>query len=683
MNTLRNLRGLIAVVLFFSGGFAHAGSVLSWPGSGGCGGTLQACIDIAPIGATIDLVPTAAIAENLSFGKSLTLRGRGAARTQFADGRRINVSSTGSADLVLRLQDLGFENGRIEVNHGSSGRAQVEISGLRMRANRASEHSGIIVELGSSSSTLVHEVLIENNDVELIAPTLFDAGIELRVFGSGRRAVFDVRHNRIRAGAAGDGIGLQFDVAGGADVDVIAHANEIQGAFSRALRVSEGRFSSTASTLRADVVSNALVGSGNFRGGGLDVVTNNGTIELEAINNTIVFGNGLVITRWGGTGGTPTGQVSGGIFNNLIAYTRFGLQNAPSTGGAATVDWNLKWQNNPPGVHTAGANDISVEPQLRSLLAPRLSTASPARNAGNGFALLRAPADLILHDADGLRRLVGAVDIGAFEFGHRALLRRKQTAANVPEFPLVDAELDLDANRRIFATSHYFAGGPTNAHPVTVNFFDQWFITNSNGQTMLQNAAFNVFAPLGTSTNGVFQHLTSGTNTLDGASVIDWVNLNSTPDAFVLATQATPFGIPLHTGPVVLSYLGNRWNLVSADGSNLRTNTRWNLYQQAPSPQAFRHEVRADNRSGSTGSLISHPRLDGVACAQIQVTPLSNGSAAGSILDVDYDPSTQRHRLNSLNGNLPLGSVYHVLVLPEQIEDCAGGALFRDGFDGV
>jgi hypothetical protein len=314
MKTLTNLHGLIVVVLCLSGGVAHAGAVFSWPGSGGCSGTLQACIDTAPAGAAIDLVPTVAIAENLSFSKSLTLRGRGAARAQFADGRRITVNSTGSADLVLRLQDLGFENGRVQVNHGSSGRAQVELSGLRMRANRGSEHSGIIVDLGSGASAVVHEVLIENNDVEVVAPTLFDAGIELRVFGSGRRALFDVRHNRVRAGAAGEGIGLEFDVAGGADVDVVAYANEIQGAFSRALRVSEGRFSSTASTLRADVVSNALAGGGNFRGGGLDVVTNNGTIELEAINNTIVFGNGLVITRWGGTGGTPTGQVIGGIF---------------------------------------------------------------------------------------------------------------------------------------------------------------------------------------------------------------------------------------------------------------------------------------------------------------------------------------------------------------------------------
>lgn len=663
---------------------ARAGSlVLGWPGTGACAGTLQACIDSAPVDATVDLVPTAAIDENISIVRSLTLRGRSASRTEFAAGRGISVNTSGGSDLTLRLQDLGLSDARIQIDHFATGAANILLSGLRMRASRGAAQGAIRVNLlASSTGKFVHEVRIENNDLELVAPGSFDAGIELALFGASRRALFELRHNRIRAAAAGQGQGVFIDVAGGASADVIVHANEIQGAFGRALRISEGRFSGTASTLRADVISNALIGGGNFIGGGLDVITNNGSIELEAINNTIVFGNGLVISRWGGTGGTPVGQVTGGIFNNLIANTRFGLQNTPSAGGNATVDWNLKWQNNPAGLHTAGANDLSVDPQLRSMLAPRLTASSPARNAGNGFALLRVPAALQSHDADGLRRLVNAIDIGAFEFGHRALLRQKPTAAVSPQFPIVDTELDLDSSRRIFLTRNFGAGPVTNNAPVGVSFFDQWFITNLGGQNMAQNVAFNLFAPIGTSTNGVFQHVASGTNTLDSSSVIDWSPINDQPGRFLLATQATPFGTPFHPGPVVLSYVGNRWNLITADGSNLVTSTRWNLYSQLPSPQAFVHEVRADNRNGSTGSLISHPRLDSVACAQIQVMPLANGSAAGSIVDVEYLPTLGRHQLFSNNGALPLGARFNVLILPEQIEDCAGGGLFRDGFDG-
>ena len=683
--SISRLHVLAALALALGGvDAARAGSpILSWPGAGACAGTLQACIDSAPVDATLDLVPSAAIDENISIARSLTLRGRSAARTEFAVGRGISVTTSGSLALTLRLQDLGFSSGRIRIDHGATGPADIVLSGLRMRARNGVMQGAIAVNLlANSTEKFVHSVRIENNDLELVAPSSFDAGIELALFGASRRALFELRHNRIRAGAAGQGPGVFIDVAGGANADVIAHANEIQGAFGRALRISEGRFSGTASTLRADVVSNALIGGGNFTGGGLDVITNNGSIELEAINNTIVFGSGLVISRWGGTGGTPVGQVTGGIFNNLIANTRFGLQNTPSAGGNATADWNLKWQNNPPGLHTAGANDLSVDPQLRSMLAPRLSAGSPARNAGNGFALLRVPAALQSHDADGLRRLVNAIDIGAFEFGHRALLRQKPTTAASPQFPIVDAELDLDSSRRIFLTRNFGAGPVTNNAPVGVSFFDQWFITNLGGQNMAQGVAFNLFAPIGTSTNGVFQHVASGSNTLDGSSVIDWSPINGQPDRILLATQATPFGTPFHPGPVVLSYVGSHWNLVTADGSNLVTNTRWNLYSQTPSPQAFVHEVRADNRNGGSGSLIGHPRLDGVACAQIQVMPLAGSSAAGSVVDVEYLPTLGRHQLFSNNGALPLGARFHVLILPEQIEDCAGGALFRDGFDG-
>lgn len=674
------LRGLLALGLSLASGLAQSGVLLTWPGSGACAGSLQACVDSAPATATISLVPTAPIDENLSIIRSLALRGRSAGRASFANGRHITVGSSGSADLVLRLEDLGLENGRIQVTHASSGRAEIQLSGLRMRANAGGVQSGIIVNLGSGANPNIHEVVIENSDLQLVAPTSFDAGIQLSVSGSGRRAKFDLRHNRIRAGVPGQGLGVEIDVADGADIDVLVHANEIQGAFSRALRISEGRFSTIGSTVRADVVSNALIGSGDFQGGGLDVITKNGSIELEAINNSIVFGNGLVLTHWGGAG-TPTGQVTGGIYNNLIAYTRFGLQNTASLGGNATADWNLKWQNNPAGAHTPGPNDISADPLLRSPLAPRLTSTSPARNTGNGFSLLRVPAELTYHDGDGLRRIVNLVDIGAFEFGHRALFRRKPTAAATPEFALVDAELDLDSSRRIFLTRNFGAGPVANVAPVGVSFFDQWFITNLNGQAMAQNVAFNLFAPLGTSTNGVFQHTASGGNTLDGTSLIDWSTINDDPDRFLLATQATAFGTPFHPGPVVLRYIGNRWNLVTADGSNLQTNTRWNLYAQKPSPQAFVHVVTPENRSGSSASLIGHARIDGVACAQIQVMPLAHGGAAGSIVDVEYMPALGRHRLYSNNGNLPLGAAFNVLVIPEQIEDCASGALFRDGFD--
>ena len=55
------LRGLLALGLSLASGLAQSGVLLTWPGSGACAASLQACVDSAPATATIDLVPTALI----------------------------------------------------------------------------------------------------------------------------------------------------------------------------------------------------------------------------------------------------------------------------------------------------------------------------------------------------------------------------------------------------------------------------------------------------------------------------------------------------------------------------------------------------------------------------------------------------------------------------------------------
>jgi hypothetical protein len=286
-------------------------------------------------------------------------------------------------------------------------------------------------------------------------------------------------------------------------------------------------------------------------------------------------------------------------------------------------------------------------------------------------------------DADGLRRIVSAVDIGAYEYGHRAFSERKTSSAAVPETPVTDAEVRFDAARRLFVTQNFRAGNVANPRPVGVSYFDEWFIANSNGAAMPQNAHFNLFAPLGSSANGVFQHQATGTNTLDDVSQIDWSTINGDPGWIVLATQATPFGIAFETSPTALDYSGTRWQLRTADAGPFNTNTRWNLYAQRPSPQAFVHTVAASNQPVSVNSTyLDHPLLNDTPCAQVQVSALVRSSVAGTVFDLDYDSGRRQHRIFSSNGALPIGARYHVLINPGQIDECVGGPLFRDGFEG-
>lgn len=667
-----------SVLIFTLAPRANAGDpVFVWPGSGGCSGTLQACIDSASIGAIVEVNSDGVIDESLSFPNSRTLRAAAGRRPSLAAGRGISGSFSGVSAASVTVQGMRLSDARIQLSHSGTGLARFEVSDCYLSSSSGQVAAGIRIEFNQATSAS-RTVLVARNQLQVGAPSLFDAGIDVRV--SAGPATLDVRHNRVRAKGDTNGTGIIIETESGANVNADVFANEVSGAFNTAMSITEGRFSSTGSNFTARVVSNSLVGGGNQRGGGLNVAVGNGGIDLTALNNTVVFGRGITISRWGGA--PRTGEVTGVLQNNLIAYTQFGLQNSPSLGSTASNDYNLKFDNNPAGSHTPGANDLSSNPQLRSLLAPRLTSGSPAINAGNGLALLFA-APLADTDADGLRRIVEVVDIGAYEFGHHAFLTRKTSGAAVPEAPVIDSDVGFDSGRRLFATRNFELSSSANPHPVGVSFFDQWFVVNSDSATMPQNSATNVFAPRGTSGTGVFQHQATGANTLDSGSLIDWSRINGDPNWIVLLTQATPFGAPYNASPTVLNYAGTRWNIVTANGSNLTTNTRWNLYSQRPSPQAFVHTVSAANQPiSSLSTEIDHPLLNGTACAQFQATALARGSANGSLFDTEYDDTRGRHRLFSNNGAIPIGAQYHVVVLPAQIDECTGGPLFLDGFEG-
>jgi len=667
------------LLLFTLAPRAEAGDpVFIWPGSGVCAGTLQACIDSASAGAIVEVNSDAVIDENLVLPNSRTLRATEGRRPRLAAGRGITGSFSGVSAVTVVVKGMSLSDARVQLSHSGTGTASFEVSDSYFSSSSGQVGAGIDIDFSQAGSAS-RGALIARNQMQVGAPGLFDAGIGVQV--SGGSATLDIRHNRIRAKGDTAGDGLSVEASGGAVVSADIFANEISGAFSSAMRVAEGRFSTTGATLTARIVSNSLVGGGNQRGGGLSLVVGDGEIAGTVLNNTVVFGRGIVINRWGGIG-PRTGVVSGQIQNNLIAYTQFGLQNSPTVGGTASNDYNLKFANNPSGLHTAGANDLSVNPQLRSLLAPRLTAGSPAIDAGNSFALSLA-LQLADTDGDGLRRIIGTVDIGAYEFGHRALLARKTANSAAPEAPVIDIDVSFDSGRRLFATRNFELSGLINPHPVGVSFFDQWFVVNSNNATMPQNSATNVFAPLGSANTGVFQHLANGSNTLDNGTLVDWSRINGDPSWIILLTQATPFGAPFNTSPTVLDYAGTRWNIVTANGSNLTINTRWNLYSQRSSPQAFVHTVTSRNQPGSPSiTELDHPLLNSAACAQFQVTALARDGVGGSLVDTEYVQARGRHRLFSNNGSIPLGARYNVLVLPAQIDECTGGPLFLDGFEG-
>jgi len=665
-----------------------AGTVGVWPGSGSCSTTLQACINAQGAGGAVEINTETPIAENIALPFQISLRPYRAWITpEFASGFGISGNFPGPfpSPVTINISGVKLTNAKVTLNASSSADVFLDVSRMQF-VSMGSTAAGIDVNLSGTGN---QSVRISENQLDVVAPSLVDAAIGVEVFGASMSTAVEISYNEIRASQPGDGWGIHGMAGGGSTSEFRIFANKVNGDFARnSISVTEGMFSSTPSSVDAWVFGNMLTG-GEEEFGGLSFTTAYGSIVARAVNNTITHARGLTITHWGGLTPEADGTTSGWIYNNLIAFNRFGLQNMVDAGGTASNDYNLLWQNTSAGLHTPGAHDVNANPQLDSQFRPRLSAASPARDTGDGFIHLFQGGGLPFVDGDGLRRLAGsAVDIGASEYGHDFALSRDSTSGTHSSFALGISRWNDNAAQRLFATQNFRVGGTSISVPINIDYFDQWFASTANGSNLPSGAsrlAVNVFAPYATtSSQGVFQHIANGSNTLDEGTQIDWSIINNDADAFVLFQQSTPFGLTVTPDPVSLAYQGTRWNLVTSTGIPFvfgASGTYWNLYSQARSAQAF--TVTADvTNSDSSQIFLDHPLLNNQPCAQIQVTRLAGFSTAGRVIDTDYEATVGRHIIYSDLGGMANGVSYNVLVLPPQIDQCSGEfPLFVDGFE--
>lgn len=665
-----------------------AGTVGVWPGSGSCSTTLQACINVQGAGGAVEINTETPIAENIVLPFQISLRPYRAWITpEFASGFGISGNFPGPfpSPVTINISGIKLTNAKVTLNASSSADVFLDVSRMQF-VSMGSTAAGIDVNLSGTGN---QSVRISENQLDVVAPSLADAAIGVEVFGASTSTAVEISYNEIRASQPGDGWGIHGMAGGGSTSEFRIFANKVNGDFARnSISVTEGMFSSTPSSVDAWVFGNMLTG-GEEEFGGLSFTTAYGSIVARAVNNTITHARGLTITHWGGLTPEADGTTSGWIYNNLIAFNRFGLQNMVDAGGTASNDYNLLWQNTSAGLHTPGAHDVNANPQLDSQFRPRLSATSPARDAGDSFVHLFQGGGLPFVDGDGLRRLAGsAVDIGASEYGHDFALSRDSASGTHSSFALGISRWDSSSAQRLFATQNFKAGGSAVSAPLNLAYFDQWFAATANGSNLpfaAVRVAVNLFAPYSTSTSqGVFQHLANGGNTLDEVSQINWSTINGNADAFVLFQQSTAFGLTFTPDPVVLSYDGTRWNLVTAAGVPFNygsSGTSWNLYSQPRSAQAFTVTASAAN-ADTNRIVLDHPLLNEQPCAQVQVSRLAGLGSSAAVFDVDYDASVGRHVIFSDLGAMANGVRYNVLVLPPQIDQCSGEfPLFVDGFE--
>ena len=655
-------------------------AILTWPGPAPCAGTLQACIDAATAGDNILIATNVAIAENLTLSKSLVLEPSAGFAPRLAPGFGISGASSGGAVYGVAVRRLALTDARVDLTHAGSGSADIEIRGLTITSTNTTTPAGIRVSASLSGTAGVR---ITENRLRVAVPSLFDSAIEVEFTGSSGLAVVDF--NRVDTVADAGGWGILADATLGSTPTVTIANNEVRGRYGRsAITVTEGLFSSTPSTVTARVIGNAVIGR-DRQGGGISHTINAGSIDTQLLSNTVVdTGFAAGFNRWSGSPGT--GTITGTVENNLVAFSNIGLFiNAEFQAGVAE-NYNLVFGNT-SNSYTPGPNDVTADPLLRALNNPRLAQSSPAVDAGRSSVTTAAlsAAGLGQLDVDGLRRVkASVVDIGAYEYGDLSLLARA-TSPVLNYFVIDHPATNGFPNARLFTVSNFGPNDepvpPVNAEPLGVWYSaGTWRIFNQDAAPMPAGARFNVFVP--SAGTGVFVHTaTAGSITSPHVTLINDPSLNGNPDKIVLVTPNwNPGGAPgiYNDHTISVGYLSSTWFILNNDFAALTVNAAFNVYAQDQSPNAFVHAATADNIAGP-GSSLDHPLLNGVRCAQVNVTPRT-GAHGDTTFDVFYSAIPQRWVIyNHDSVAMADGAEFFVVVDPGQVFDCTD-LIFKDGF---
>lgn len=646
-------------------------ATLNWPGPAPCNGTLQACIDAATGGDTIQLAGGVTIDEAIQIqNKSLTLRGASNGVSRFAAFREVLVAVTGSTGRSVTIEGIEFLNGGVRaVNNGTAAATLVV---RRVKARRTWNFPAIQATTNAGGSW---NATIENCDIETEStPTMSIDGIVLGGSGGG---TYRVLFNRVRS--IGNTQGSAISVGNG-NLATRANilGNRVDGRdFNAGIVLSDG---GSTGRLTAAVIGNVVRNqSGNVgASGALIVSASDGDIDALVFHNTLTDNRrGLSLF------GRPDlgGQLSGAVRNNLVAWNQSGLSIQPEYAATVPNSHNL--------VH--GNGDDSFIPGFGTVTgAPRLHPdrfriigSSPAVDAAVDVSADLGILGLPVVDVDGQPRFNGAApDIGAFETGGARHFLHRDTSTNpanhvsVVSWPVIDGDA---AARTLFTPFLNPDGGAGIANPSHTGIYyagTQWAVFNQGFADMPQGAGFNLFRP---DSRHTATHVTTAASQSGFATIIDQPLLNDRPNRIVLAS---PYWTSTYfNAPFGVAYLGPRWLIVNAADAAVPTFVNFFLYAQDPSHAAFRVFATAADVSAAT-VLVPHPLLDGRPCARVHATQGAGTAQTARPFAVYYVPAAGRWAIaNQDLSPMPAGVEFHVWFDPWQVEQCTSGELFRDGFE--
>ncbi len=366
-------------------------AILTYPADAPCDTTLQACIDGATNGDTIEIATDDRINEDLTIAKSLTLTSATDFQAIIGSAtwlapRDILIEDSGTGDVVdVTFDHLNFDNARVYVSFSGD--------------------DGQNFTMQNSSLSNV----IDNNG---------DFGINLSL-----RVTTTVLLQNNTLASSGTVINLAISMSDPATADITIVGNTLTG--SDPLQSYQGIqvYNDYQGTINLDIQNNLFYNIGTcFCGGpaGVNFRQNgSGAINSDIIGNTMWhvdgMGAGILVDD-----PTDTGILTLNLYNNSITDSDgYGVYlPAASPEFVLNNDYN-NFSNNEFAEHwggyTAGTNDLAVDPLF---VAPEnsdfhLQTASLLIDAGQSSI---TDVDLASTDFAGNTRVVGdGVDLGAYE----------------------------------------------------------------------------------------------------------------------------------------------------------------------------------------------------------------------------------------------------------------------------
>jgi hypothetical protein len=664
-------------------GMANA---LVWPGAAPCNTTLQACINSASSGNTVEIASNAVIDESLGFGSPLTLRAASGYAPQLATGRIINV--TASVDGTFAVEGITLLRGFVNITHNSG------IANVRVRRVRVLEGLSGAAEISIYSpavTALSYE--IAENETRFFWDT-FDGAIRAAIQVLDRGAGSSdgrIHDNRVYASGS-NSAGIFVSNIDSTQTSRV-YANWIRGgdSYGSILLTQGSLVGSGGGVLNGYVLNNVVTPfAANGDAHGIAAEGYFGVLSLQAFNNTVSGAySGVNVYVAPGTNG------SGRIANNLLAGNILSIALSNSGSGTISNDHNLLFGGSISGT-VGGAGTITSDPKLRGAPGnPWLNATSPAIDNADSVALdsVLAGAGLARVDGAGLRRFKGGsnlADIGALEFGDVTFLHRVSNAVPSSSSPINNVNVNGLPSHYLQVTSNWNpdgASGIYDNHPVGIFYqsgLSRWWLRHEDLAAFPNGARYNMFSPAyGT---GQYRHIVTAANITGDATTLNDGGLNNQPNRIVLATRDsldpnTTIYDDLHPfGVFYFSFGGpGSWFVSHFDSVAMSPGGSFHIYWQEPSANAFVHTATAGNSAGDY-TVIDHPLLNGSACAQFQVTQGVGGSGFNATQIGVFNLGDRWAIFNQNLSAIPLGTQFNVVLDAQQIFEC-GDVIFADGFD--